>query len=211
MKEQLEVRVYGIDGSLETFSHEDPEWARHTLADLYPTRLFSQEQFTLGDESSKKMFASSRITRVDLITKNLSVWDFPFLLGALEELGESEYEQEIRIARGEHTIPADITALHLDLYMLDGRHSFLGVQIVEGLPSVRLNRIYSLLKERRVIFGLRTAGVGILNPANVVRFSVCPEPSGQAPIGFVGQGDKNTVLCHFDSESQSTSVQINNL
>lgn len=195
----MQIRVYGIDGSLETFDLEDRELTRQTLAELYPSRLFSQDEITISDDCLRKSFAPSRITRVDLITDNLSVWDFPFLLGALEELTDLEYAHEIETARGTQISLANDAALYLDLYMLDGRHSFLGMHIIAGLPSVRLNRIYSLPKERRLIFGLRNSGVGILNLANMVRFSVCPEPLEGVPIDFVPQ------------DTHAASIQIKKL
>jgi hypothetical protein len=47
--------------------------------------------------------------------------------------------------------------------------------IVAGPPANRLLRIHSLLKARSLIFGLRAGGIGVLNLANMVRFSVYPD------------------------------------
>jgi len=176
MKESLEIRVYGIDGAMEVFVQDDPELMNRTLSELQPTTLFSQDQILLEDDCLEKLFVPALLTRIDLITDRFSVWDFPFALGALEELAEAEFDEKVRILQGEKTkdLPGD-TPVYLDLEMLNGQRLFLGMQIVAGLPQARWNRIYSLLKERRLIFGLRSRGVGILNLSNLLRLSVHPD------------------------------------
>ena len=177
MKECLKIRVYEIDGVVETFTQKDPELVSRTLAELHPTRLYTQDRITITDDCSEKTFAPPRITRIDLVTDQLSVWDFHFSLGALSELTESEFAEGIRIYdESPQKRSTSGTAVYLDLQMLDGLRLLLWMQIIAGLPSARLSKICSVLKERRLIFGLRTAGVGVLNLANMVGFSVRPEP-----------------------------------
>lgn len=180
----LQIRIDTIDGSTRGFFQNDPELVTRTLAELHPTTIFAKDRITITDEDSEITLAPPLITRIDLITSQLSVWDFPFVLGALVEVTEAEFTEGILNLK-------DSKALHspgglpvfLDLEMISGERLFLWMQIVAGLPATRLGRVYSLFKERRLIFGLRTGGIGILNVANLVRFEVHPEPPRTAAAG----------------------------
>src|SRR5690242_17742264 len=127
MKETLEIRVYGIDGSIETFFQEDPDLVNRTLSELHPATLFTQDRITLADDSQEKSFLPPLLTRVDLMTRRLSVWDFPFALGALDELTESEFEQMLQVMAGEKN-PLIDSPVCLDLEMLNGQRILLGME-----------------------------------------------------------------------------------
>jgi len=201
MKESLDIRVYGIDGTIDTYFQNNPDLVNRTLSELHPTTLFTQGRITLEDDCLEKSYLPPLLTRIDLITDRLSVWDFPFALGALDELLESEFEEKVRFLDSEKTkdVAAD-TPVCLDLEMLNGQHLFLSMDIVAGLPQARWNRIYSLLKERRLIFGLRSAGVGIVNLANLLRLSVYPD---------IPTHEKR--LHTLESDDRESSAEINQL
>ncbi|HWC59279.1 MAG TPA: hypothetical protein VHC44_06250, partial [Verrucomicrobiae bacterium] len=101
MKKSLEIRVYGIDGVTETFFQDDPDLVNRTLAELHPDSLFTRDRIAVADDFLQKTYMPPLIARIDLITDQLSVWDFPFLLGALDELTESEFVEQVRISREE--------------------------------------------------------------------------------------------------------------
>jgi hypothetical protein len=173
----LQICIQGVDGSIATFAQNDPDLVNRTLDELNPARILTLTKITIAGNHSVTTFIPSLITRIDLITDRLSVWDFPFIIGALLELTETEfqeflYDQQRRVQpRTSGDFP-----VFLDIEMVNGRRLFLWMEIVAGLPPERLLRIYSLLKERSLIFGLRTGGIGVLNLANMVRFSVHPDP-----------------------------------
>jgi len=175
---QLQIHVYGIDGSIQTFVQHHPERVNRTLSELQPGQLFTQDRIKVVGEDSQATFFPPLVTRIDLVTDRFTVWDFPFVLGAPMELTEAEFMECLQNP-GSAYAQSDTPVL-LDMEMVSGQHSFLYMNVVAGLPAARLNRIYSLLKERRLIFGLRTEGIGVLNLANLVRFSVHPEPSEPA-------------------------------
>jgi len=65
-------------------------------------------------------------------------------------------------------------------------------------------------RPRRLVFGLQTTGVGVVNLVNLVRFSVHPEPVGAAIIGFASQGDaeqKQRPGC-MESDPFAATLQI---
>ncbi|MGA3267455.1 MAG: hypothetical protein ABSE16_11600 [Verrucomicrobiota bacterium] len=173
----LQVRIHGIDGSTETFIQNDPDLANSTLARLNPVSLFTEDKITVADEHSESTYFPPLVARIDLVTDRFSVWDFPFFLGAPVELTELEFMQCLQNLKPLQTAdPQSDVSVFLDLQMVSGQRIFLWMEVVGGLQAGRLHRIYSLLKERRLIFGLRTGGIGVLNLANLVHFSVHPEP-----------------------------------
>ena len=189
----LQIRIQGIDGSVATFVQNDPDLANRTLDELNPVRILTLAKITIAGNHSVTTFIPSLITRIDLITDRLSVWDFPFIIGALLELTETEFQEFLydRQRRGQPRSSGDFPVF-LDIEMVNGQRLFLWMEIVAGLPPDRLLRIYSLLKERSLIFGLRTGGIGVLNLANTVRFSVHPDPlAGPAEAWLVHQANSS--------------------
>ncbi len=173
----LQVRIHGIDGSTRTFIQNDPNLVNRTLNELDPARILTQDKITIADEHSAAAFIPSLVTRIDLITDRFSVWDFPFVIGALVELSEAEFLGHLYgLRRSEPPHLRGDFPVFLDIEMVGGQHALLWMEIIAGLPAERLLSIYSLLKERYLIFGLRTCGIGVLNLANMVRFLVHPKP-----------------------------------
>lgn len=180
MKEQhphLQIEAHMVDGSARTFLQDDHGLANRTLSNLHPVLIFRQERLTIADEDMDVSMVPSLVTRIDLITDQWSVWDFPFVLGALVELTEAEFTQGVQsLPEREQPNVSREKPVFLDIEMVNGQRTFLWMQVVAGLSSARLAKIYSLIKERYLIFGLRSRGIGILNLSNLLSFSVHPEP-----------------------------------
>lgn len=180
MKEKyplLQVRIDSIDGATRTLVQNDADAANRTLMELHPALLFTQDRITISDNDTKLTVIPPLVSRIDMVTDQLSVWDFPFVLGAPLEVTEAEFTEGVRyLESGDGPEPKGETPVFLGLEMLDGQRIYLRMQVVAGLPRARLERVYSLLKERRLVFGLRAGGIGILNLSNLVRFEVHPEP-----------------------------------
>jgi len=205
----LRVRVHGIDGSVRTFTQHDPDLVNRTLHELEPAQMFTQNRISVADEREAATFLPPLVTRVDLITDRLSVWDFPFVIGAMLELTEAEFIGQVHgPRRTEHPHLRGDFPMFLDIEMVSGQHAFLRMEIIAGLPAEQLLRIYSLLKERRLIFGLHTCGVGILNLANVARFLVHPElPEATNAVGFARRenGEPRPGLIEIQNHERATN------
>ena len=172
----LQIHIHSVDGSMATFVQNDPDLINRTLDELNPARILTQTKISIAGNHSVTTFIPPLITRIDLITDRLSVWDFPFVIGALEELTETEFQEFLHDRRKQvQPRTSGDYPVFLEIEMVNGQRSFLWMEIIAGLPKDRLRRIYSLLKERSLIFGLRTGGIGVLNLANMVRFSVHPD------------------------------------
>lgn len=193
----LQIRVCSTDGTTRTFTQGDVDLAHQTLIKLNPTTLFNEDRITVPDRHSEAAFQASELTRIDLITDQLSVWDFPFLLGAPIELTEAEFSEcTLDWARQNSPGWRNDIPVFLDITMTHGQRCFVWMEVIGGLPPTRLGRIYSLPNERRLIFGLRTGGVGILNLANMLHFSIFPEPPSATMESRVG---------HYSNEGKSQS------
>jgi hypothetical protein len=171
----LEIRVHAIDGSARTISQSDAELAERALQELDPAQLFSHDRITIADGDVEITFVPPLIARIDLVTDRLSVWDFPFVLGAPVEITEAEFTEGVEGLHEWKESSSGEMPVFLEIEMLDGERLFLSMRVVAGLPSACLKRVHSLFKERRLIFGLQTNGIGILNHSNVVGFSVRTE------------------------------------
>jgi len=210
----LQVRIHTIDGSTRTFIQEDPDLLNRTLTDLHPAHLFTQDRLTIAEDETEVALVSPLITRIDLITERLSVWDFPFVLGALIEVTEAEFIEGLQGLKPlEMPGSPSETPVFLDIEMVSGQRLFLGMRIVAGLPMARLGRVYLLLKERRLIFGLRTGGVGVLNLSNMVRFSVHPEmPKALASdLIFYEMDQQNWYATKSEAGHASTNGKPNSI
>ncbi len=184
---QLGICVWQIDGSARSFVLSEPDLINHTITELHSGTLFNQDRIIIADEDSQASFLPPRITRIDLLTDVVTVWDFPFVFGALIELSEGEFLDGVRSLSDLSDFQTR-TRLFLDTEAVSGQRTCLWMDIVAGFPAARMAEVYSLFNERQLIFGLREGGVGILNPANVARFAVFPEP---VPVNVINGSGKH--------------------
>ena len=173
----LQIRIYGTDGASRLFTQHDPDLANRTLMKLNPGRFFAEDTVKIPDDEVETAFATAALARIDLISDLLSVWDFPFVLGAHVELTEAEFSECL-----EHPQPwespdwrGDIP-IFLEISLVKNQCYFFWMEVVGGLSAVRMRRINAMLKEPCFIFGLRTGGIGVLNLANMVDFAIYPGP-----------------------------------
>ena len=183
MKSHLEIRIQGASGSVKTFVQEDQSLASRILEGLHPARLFTAGKITIAGEYSLTAFVASKITRIDFISEEFACWEFPPEVSDLVELSEDEFHQRLRQngsaqmeKREKPQAPGDYAVRFLNVEMLGGQQIFLAIEIIVELPAERLNRIHFLLSSPALYFRLRQGGNGILNLANMVRFTTYPGP-----------------------------------
>lgn len=179
MKDQistLQIRLYRVDGLTKTFSVDDPKQIERTLADLAPAQIFSRNVIRVADRHSDITLPTAHLTRIDLASDRLSVWDYPFVVGAPVELAESDFRAAINNSEQVEPNRYDDLPLFLDLTLAHCQRLFLWLEVVGGFPAIRLQRIQALLKAKSLVFGLPTEGIGVLNLAHLTHFSVHPEP-----------------------------------
>jgi len=99
------------------------------------------------------------------------------------ELSEAEFHQRLHQKgsaqiekREKPQMTGDFAVRFLHVEMLGGQQIFLAIEFVIELPAERLNKIHFLLSAPALHFRLRQGGVGVLNLANMVRFTTYPGP-----------------------------------
>lgn len=176
----------GIDGGTRTFTQNDSGLVFRTLTRLNPPRLFAADTVKIIDDDSETEFVTSTLARIDFLTDRLSVWDFPFVLGAHVELTETEYCEALDEAQMSKSPDSrSDVPVFVEIGMLKDHRYFFWMEIAGGLSAFRMSRIQSMLHERSLIFGLRTGGIGVLNLANMVNFAIFPEPPDAMEVGSI--------------------------
>jgi len=182
-KTPLEIRIHGASGSVKTFVQDDQTLAARILDGLHPARLFATGKITIAGEYSLTAFVASRVARVDFNSEEFACWEFPPDISDVVELSEAEFHQRLHQngsaqleKREKPQTPGDFAVRFLHVEMLGGQQVFLAIEFVIELPAERLNKIHFLLSAPAVHFRLRQGGVGVLNLANMVRFTTYPGP-----------------------------------
>ena len=175
--QSLQINIHKVDSSVATFTQSQAHQVNRILNEFQPSRIFNQDKITFAGIHSETALVPSLITRVDLITDQLSVWDFPFAIGALVELTEAEFHDFLagrRQGMQPHS-PSDFP-MSLEIELADGHRVFLWMEIIAGYPTDQLLKSCSLLKERSLVFELLAGGAGVLNPENIASFMIHPDP-----------------------------------
>ncbi|HUA68635.1 MAG TPA: hypothetical protein VMA13_08810 [Candidatus Saccharimonadales bacterium] len=183
MKSHLEIRIQGANGSVKTFVQEEQSMVSRIIDGLHPARLFTTGKITIAGDYSLTAFVASKISRIDFISEEFACWEFPPEVSDLVELSEDEFHQRLRQngsaqmeKREKPQTPGDFAMRFLHVEMLGGQQIFLAIEFVVELPADRLNKIHFLLSAPALHFRLRRGGVGVLNLANMVRFTTYPGP-----------------------------------
>ena len=174
----FQIRIHQVDGLTKTFVLDDPEKVESALIKMDASLIFARDSITIADGYSEITLPTAHLTRIDLITDRLSVWDFPFVLGAPTELTEADFLTCVANSMQAEANQYDDLPVFLNIILAQQQSLFLCMEVVGGLPAVRLNRIQSMLKGKSLVFGLQTNGIGILNLSHLTHFSIHPEPAG---------------------------------
>ena len=179
----MEIQIHGASGAVETFVQDDKALASNILDGLHPSRLFVTGKITIAGEYSLTVFVVAKVTRIDFVSEDFTCWEFPQDISDVVELSEEEFHQRLHQngsaqmeKREKPQMPGDFALRFLHVEMLGGQQVFLAVEIVVELPAERLNRIHFLLSAPALHFRLRHGGAGVINLANMVRFTTYPGP-----------------------------------
>jgi len=187
--QSLEIRIHGVDGSKESFVQEDPVLAKGIISSLNVHKMFSDGKIIIAGYYSLTAFVTSRVTRVDFLAQDLSLWEFPVGIADMVELEEMEFRTRINPAetihmdkREQHREPGDFLVAFVDIELSDGSHIYCMMEVVVEFEVERLKRLHYLLSGPSLPVRLRCGGISILNLANLVRFTAFPGPP-KPPLG----------------------------
>src|SRR5258708_27858738 len=71
---KLQVRIHGVDGSLATFTQEDPAVVEHIVRDCQASDFFKQERIAVARQHSVTILLLSKVARIDLVGEGLPPW-----------------------------------------------------------------------------------------------------------------------------------------
>ena len=179
----MEIRIHTQGGSVETFFQDNPALAARILNGIQPIKVFAADIITIAGEYSLTTFVSSRVDRVDVITKDPVPWKHPTDILDVLELPEDEFQERShmndparRRRRRSPKQTGEVAAVFVAVEMTGGNRIFLAAKIKVALEAERLHRLHLLLSAPALHFRLRQGGNAILNLKNIVRFTFHPGP-----------------------------------
>jgi hypothetical protein len=177
----LTIRFHLTDGSVQSFVQTEDAAARKLWEGVDPARLFARPRIVVGSEHSKAVFVSAETVRVDFLHDSFQCWQFPGGYSDIVELSEEEFRKNARLdqpaqmpKRDQPTPVGDLLVSFVKLQMRGGRPLFVMVEIPVKLPAESQSFMQFLLSKTSVHMRLRGGGVGVLNLANLVAYTVYP-------------------------------------
>jgi hypothetical protein len=175
------LRVYLSDGTIESFALRDAARVQGICQKAEAARLFTQPRLIVAGECFKSVFVTGRLLRVDFIQNDLKCWEFPGGYADIVELTEPEFrayahlDEPERMARREECVPVgDLLVSFLELRMAGGTRIFLMAEFPVKLPAENQSLMRFLLSNGVFHMRLPCGGIGIVNLANLVSYTIYP-------------------------------------
>ena len=179
----MEIRIHTQRGSVETFFQDDPALAARILKGIQSTKAVTGDLITVAGDYSLTTFVASRVNRVDLIAEDLPRWKYPADILDVVELSEEEFRERSHLndparleRRRSPKRTGEFAVVFVEVEMTGGDRIFLAAEIKVALEAERLQRLRLLFSAPAVHFRLPQGGTSILNPKNLVRFTLNPGP-----------------------------------
>ena len=175
------IRVYLTDGSVESFAQPDEARAKALWNSLDPLRLFVQPRVVIAGVTSKSVFVGSEIVRIDFVQRFCPCWQFPQGYSDIVELSEADFrkhahlDQPDRMAkRAQHTPVGDLLVSFLQLRFKGSAPLLVMAELSVKLPAENQSFMQFFLSKTGFHMRLRNGGVGVVNLANLVGYTVYP-------------------------------------
>jgi hypothetical protein len=175
------IRVYLTDGSVESFAQPDEARAKALWDSLDPLRLFDQQRVVIAGVASKSVFVGSEIVRIDFVQRFCPCWQFPQGYSDIVELSEADFRKHAHLdhpermaKREQHTPVGDLLVSFLQLRFKSSAPLFVMAELSVRLPAENQSFMRFLLSKTQFHMRLRGAGVGVVNLANLVAYTVYP-------------------------------------
>lgn len=188
-KSLLEIHVHLEDGRVTKFEQNDPLLAQKLLDNLQPTRLFAQKILLFGSTDSLNAFQLTQVVRIDLIASNVP--DYPFYNGVLDiqQITPDEFKQRyhpqtfVALRQAAQDSPGEPITVFSEMELVNGERVFMQVcvKLEERLPLEQGIFVSQLFSAHGLHGRRRDGGILIINPANIVRFTLYPAPPAVPP------------------------------
>lgn len=175
------IRVYLADGSVESFAQPDEAKARALWDSLDPVRLFAQQRVVIAGAASKSVFVGPEIVRIDFVQQFCPCWQLPEGYSDIVELSEADFRKnahldqpELMAKREQHTPVGDLLVSFLQLRFKGSAPLFLMAELSVKLPAENQSFMRFLLSKTGFHMRLQGGGVGVVNLAHLVGYTVYP-------------------------------------
>jgi len=179
----MEIRIHTQGGSVETFFQDNPALVDRILKGIQSRSIFTGDIITIAGDYSLTTFVASRVNRVDLIAEDLPLWKHPTDILDVVELSEDEFRERSHVndparleRRRSPKQTGEFAVVFVEVEMTGGNRIFLAAKIKVALEAERLQRLHMMFSAPAVQFRMREGGTAILNPKNLVRFTLNPGP-----------------------------------
>jgi hypothetical protein len=180
-KPALVLRFHLTDGSVHSFVQKDRTIAQTFWNKIDPGRLFAHQRIVVGGEYSKTVFVSEEITSVDFLQDDFQCWEFPGGYSDIVELSEEQFREHAHldepaqmVRRDQPTPVGDLLVSFVKLQMRGGRPLFVMIEVPVKLPAESQSFMHFILSKASVHMRLRGGGIGVINLANLVAYTVYP-------------------------------------
>jgi hypothetical protein len=175
------VRIHLADGSTESFIQSDEAIAKRIWDSIDPVRLFAQQRLVIAGTHSKSVFVGSEIVRIDFVQQFCPCWQFPEGYSDVVELSETDFRRhahidqpELMSRREQTTAVGDLLVSFLKLQFKSGQPIFLMSEFSVKLPAENQSFMRFLLSKTGFHMRLGGGGVGVVNLAQLVGYTVYP-------------------------------------
>lgn len=204
----MEIRIYTQSGSVETFYQDNPASVASILKGIQSTKVFANNVITIAGDYSLTSFVTSRVNRVDFITKDVASLKQPEDILDVVELSEDEYRERSHLndparleQRRKPKQTGESAVIFAEVEMSGGTRMFLAAKIRVGLPAERLQRLHALFTATAAHVRMRQGGIAVLNLKNLVRFTLHPGPDATPSDAWPAH--------HLSREAEFRRVVIN--
>ncbi|MCI0745833.1 MAG: hypothetical protein L0Y58_10550 [Verrucomicrobia subdivision 3 bacterium] len=177
----LTIRFHHTDGTTRAFTQADAAINEKLWDEIDPSRLFARPRIVVGSEHSKSVFVTAEIIRVDFHHDSFQCWKFPGGYSDIVEVSEDEFRTgarldapSLRTKRDRPMAPGDLLQSFVKLQLRGGQPLFAKVKALTKLPAESQSFMQFLLSKAAVHMRLRDGGIGVVNLANLVGYTVYP-------------------------------------
>jgi hypothetical protein len=181
LRPALEIRFQFVEGPGETYVQSDPGIAAKILNEISPPLLFSHYRIVLADDYSKSVFVCSQLNRVDFVFAGDRFSHIPDDHADMVEISEMEFNEHVNLdnparlqKRRQPRRVGDLVVSFLHLRMRGGNQVYLLKESVVKLPVDNQTYMHRLLSKGTLGIRLSGGGVGFVNLANLIGYSVYP-------------------------------------
>ena len=175
------IRIHLTGGPVESFVQESEAKARELWDRIDPVRLFAQQRVVIAGATSKSVFVSSEIARIDFVQQFCPCWQFPEGYADIVELSEAEFRRHAHLdepelmRKREQALPVgDLLVSFLQLQFRHNPPLFLMTEFSVKLPAENQSFMRFLLSKTGFHMRLRGGGVGVVNLAHLAGYTSYP-------------------------------------